>query len=120
MVLYSKNRQKFKKEVFIKLKNKTIGVVLTCIIGIGLYSGFDIFTHSTIERAIRRDLFFKGYTIQAFKTEIIKNPIRDSQYGDMYICKNPAIGPDSYNVDKKYKYLGKFQYWYISSGIGGG
>lgn len=107
--------------MFIKLKNKTIRVVLTCIIGIGLYSGFDIFTHSTIERTIRRDLFFNGYIIKAFQTEISKRPISDPEYGDKYICRNPGIGPDSYDIDKKYKYFGKIQYWYVNpAGTGGG
>ncbi|MDW8800708.1 hypothetical protein P8V03_06020 [Clostridium sp. A1-XYC3] len=103
------------------MKNKIIRVLLTCIIVIGLYIGFDIFTHSTIERVIRRDLFFQGYIIKAFKTEISKRAIPDSQYGDMYICRNPAIGPDSYAVDSKYKYFGMLKYWYINPyGSGGG
>ena len=103
------------------MKNKVNGALLTCIITIGLYIGFDIFTHSTIERVIRRDLFFKGYIIEALKTEISKRPIPDPQYGDKYICRNPAIGPDSYDVDSKYKYFGILKYWYINpSGTGGG
>jgi hypothetical protein len=106
--------------VLTNLKNKVIRVLLTCIIVIGLYIGFDIFTHSTIERVIRKDLFFKGYIIKAFKTEISKRPIPDPQYGNVYICRNPAIGPDSYDINKKYKYFGKFEYWYVSSGTGGG
>ncbi|WP_411678935.1 hypothetical protein [Clostridium thailandense] len=103
------------------MKNKIIKVLLTCIFVIGLYISSDIFVHSSIERVIRKDLFSKGYIIQAFKTEISKRPIPDYQYGDMYICKNPAIGPDSYDVDSKYKYFGIVKYWYVNpSGTGGG
>lgn len=102
------------------MKNKYVKIIVTCIIIMGLYVGFDIFTHSTAERVIRTDLFFKGYFLEAFKTEISQRPISDSQYGTKYICTNPAIGPDSYDIDKKHKYFEKFEYWYIGPGTGGG
>lgn len=103
------------------MKNKSIILILLCTILLGLYIGFDIFTHSTIERVIRTDLFFRGYYVKALKTDISERSIPDSQYGTMYICKNPAIGPDSYNIYKKYKYFGRVQYWYINwAGTGGG
>ncbi|WP_406542990.1 hypothetical protein [Clostridium ljungdahlii] len=103
------------------MKCRSIKIILICIIIMVGYIGVDIFTHSTIERAIRTDLFFRGYFIKAFETEVCKRPIPDQQYGTLYFCKNPGIGPDSYSVVKKYKYSKKIPYWYINiAGTGGG
>jgi hypothetical protein len=103
------------------LKKKGTVIIVISIVFIVFNIGFDIFTHSTVERVIRTDLFFQGYFVKAFKTEISERAIPDSRYGTMYICRNPAIGPDSYDVDSKYKYFGKLKYWYINpSGTGGG
>ncbi|WP_041705113.1 hypothetical protein [Clostridium ljungdahlii] len=103
------------------MKRRSIKIILICIIIMVGYIGVDIFTHSTIERAIRTDLFFRGYFIKAFETEVCKRPIPDQQYGTLYFCKNPGIGPDSYSVVKKYKYSKKIPYWYINiAGTGGG
>lgn len=98
--------------------NKVVKIILLLIISfivvIGVYIGLDIYAHSTIERTIRTDLFFKGYFVKAFKTEISERSIPDSQYGTMYICRNPAIGPDAYKVVYKYSYFSKVKYWYIN------
>jgi hypothetical protein len=103
------------------MKNNFIRIVVTCVFIIALYVGLDIFTHSTIERTIRTNLFSQGYIFKAFKTEIYKRPIPDSQYGTQYFCANPAIGPDSYKIDMRYKYFGKIKYWYVNpAGTGGG
>ncbi len=103
------------------MKRKCIVIIVICFVLIILNIGFGIFTHSTVERAIRADLFFRGYFVKAFKTEISKRPIPDSQYGTMYICRNPSIGPDSYHLEKKYKYFWEFEYWYVDiNGTGGG
>ncbi|WP_243105970.1 hypothetical protein [Clostridium fermenticellae] len=103
------------------MKHKHIKVIFACFIVIVIYIISDIFTHSTIERTIRADLFFKGYIVKAFKTKISKRPIPDPQYGTLYICNNPAIGPDSYKINMKYKYFGKIKYWYVNpAGTGGG
>ncbi|WP_123054218.1 hypothetical protein [Clostridium sp. JN-1] len=101
------------------MKHKHIKIIFMCFIVIIVYIISDIFTHSTIERTIRTDLFFRGYFVKAFETEISKRPIHDSQYGDMYFCTNPAIGPDSYSLIKKHKYSKKIQYWYINNAGGG-
>lgn len=101
--------------------NKVAKTVLPFIVFIGIYIGFDIYTHSTIERVIRTDLFFNGYVVNAFNTEISERPISDPKYGTKYICRNPAIGPDSYDIDYKYSYFGRVKYWYINwAGTGGG
>lgn len=103
------------------MKRKGYKIILLCIVLLTLYTAFDIYSHSTIERAIRTDLFLKGYFVKAFKTEIFERPISDTQYGAQYFCNNPAIGPDSYDIDYKYSYLGKVKYWYINwAGTGGG
>ena len=65
------------------------------------------FIHSTPERLIRCDLFFNGHPIGAFTTDVYKLKI-DSQYGQMYSCKNPIIGP--YN----YSFIKKNGLWYIN------
>ncbi|OBR91263.1 MULTISPECIES: hypothetical protein [Clostridium] len=101
------------------MKHRSIKIILICIVIMVGYIGVDIFTHSTIERAIRTDLFFRGYFIKAFRTEICKRPIPDQQYGTLYFCKNPGIGLDSYSVAKKHKYSKKIDYWYIYAGGGG-
>ncbi|MBE1304199.1 hypothetical protein FDE98_14285 [Clostridium sporogenes] len=102
-----------------KLRSKVVKIILSCTILLS-FIGFHIYTHSTIERVIRKDLFLKGYFIEAFKTEISELPIADKQYGTLYICNNPAIGPDHYDIDYKYIYFGKVKYWYINLGTGGG
>ncbi|NFA58984.1 hypothetical protein K8O96_05860 [Clostridium sporogenes] len=99
-----------------KLRGKVVKIILSCTILLSFY----IYTHSTAERVIRTDLFLKGYFIEAFKTEISELPIADKQYGTLYICNNPAIGPDHYDIDYKYIYFGKVKYWYINLGTGGG
>lgn len=60
------------------------------------------------ERAIRTDLFFHGYIIDALKTEI-------SPWKDKYFCKNPGIGPDFIAVRK-----GELGLWYIDYKNSGG
>ena len=103
------------------MRDKVVKIILSCTILLSLYIGFDIYTHSTIERVIRTDLLLKGYFIKAFKTEISERPITDIQYGTLYFCNNPAIGPDHYDIDNKYSYFGKVKRWYINwSGTGGG
>nr|WP_032072401.1 hypothetical protein [Clostridium botulinum]BAP25652.1 hypothetical protein [Clostridium botulinum] len=104
------------------MRSKVVKIILSCTILLS-FIGFHIYTHSTIERVIRKDLFLKGYFIEAFKTEISELPIADKQYGTLYICNNPAIGPDHYDIDYidyKYIYFGKVKYWYINLGTGGG
>lgn len=103
------------------MKNKLIKILLICIILIGGYIGIDIFTHSTVERTIRTDLFFRGYFISAFTTEIIPRSCCDSEFGQLHFCKNPSVGPDSYKISKKHKYLKKINYMYVNiNGTGGG
>jgi len=103
------------------LRSKVVKIILSCIILLSLYIGFDIYTHSTAERVIRTDLLLEGYFTEAFKTEISERPIPDSQYGTLYICRNPHIGPGSYDIDYKYSYFGKVKYWYVNqAGTGGG
>lgn len=105
----------------VKLRSNLVKIILFCTILLSFCIGFDIFSHSTIERVIRTDLFLRGYFIEAFKTEISKQPITDIQYGTLYICNNPAIGPEHYDIDYKYSYFGKVKYWYINeAGTGGG
>lgn len=103
------------------MRSKVVKIILSCTILLSFYIGFDIYTYSTIERVIRKDLFLRGYFIEAFKTEISELPIDDKQYGTLYICNNPAIGPDHYDIDYKYIYFGKVKYCYINlAGTGGG
>ncbi|MBC8061085.1 MAG: hypothetical protein H7Y18_10505 [Clostridiaceae bacterium] len=112
---------KFKYGGLLKLKNKYIVIIVVSIILIGLNIGLDIFIHSNTGRVIRTDLFLQGYFKEAFKTEIHENPITDSQYGKLYFCKSPTIGPDHYDIDYTSKYWGKFKYYYINhAGTGGG
>lgn len=100
------------------MRSKVVKIILSCTILLS-FIGFHIYTHLTIERVIRKDLFLKGYFKEAFKTEISKLPMPDKQYGTLYICNNPSIGPDHYDID--YIYFGKVKYWYVNSaGIGGG
>ncbi|KRU25943.1 hypothetical protein VT91_12070 [Clostridium sporogenes] len=97
------------------MRSKAVKIILSCTILLSFY----MYTHSTVERVIRTDLFLKGYFIKAFKTEISELPIPDKQYGTLYICNNPAIDPDHYDVDYKHIF-GKVKYWYINLGTGGG
>ncbi|WP_223919233.1 hypothetical protein ACFLKA_12260 [Clostridium caseinilyticum] len=97
------------------MRSKAVKIILSCTILLSFY----MYTHSTVERVIRTDLFLKGYFIKAFKIEISELPIPDKQYGTLYICNNPAIGPDHYDIDYKYIF-GKVKYWYINLGTGGG
>lgn len=66
-------------------------------------------------------LKIKCLFVKTFETKISKRPIPDSQYGTVYICNNPAIDPDPYKIDMKYKYFGKIKYWYVNpAGSGDG
>lgn len=96
-----------------QLKNKVFKIISICII-LSLYIALYVFIHLTPERVIRADLFKQGYYKEAFKTEIYKSQI-DTQYGERYSCKNPAIGPDFYYIDE-----GTFGLWYINLGDTGG
>jgi hypothetical protein len=78
-----------------------------------------IFIHSTPQRLIRADLFFKHHFIGAFQTQIKESSIIDTQYGSRYYCENPSIGPDYYDIN--FKFIGKLKFWYIYwPGTGGG
>ena len=78
------------------------------------FAGAYLFCHSTPERVIRSDLFFEGHIIGAFNTDVYKGGV-DLQYGQFYVCRNPAIGPDQYTL------IEKNGLWYINlNGTGGG
>jgi hypothetical protein len=88
--------------------------IIIFLVIIAVFVGTYLFRHSTPERLVRSNLFFKGYFISAFTTDIYKAEI-DSQYGQFYACKNPAIGPD------RYAFIKENGLWYINwNGTGGG
>lgn len=94
------------------LKKVKYIIILFSIILISIV--FYLFCHSSPKRLIRTDLFIKGHIIGAFTTNIYELQY-DSQYGELYSCKNPAIGPDHYAFKKKNGL------WYINlDGTGGG
>jgi hypothetical protein len=95
---------------FIEIKEEDYYFLVIIVVFVGTY----LFRHSTPERLIRSNLFFIGYFISAFTTDIYKAEI-DSQYGQFYACKNPAIGPD------RYAFIRENGLWYINwNGTGGG
>jgi hypothetical protein len=93
----------FKKKVIIF---STIIILIVGSVGAHLFRD-STFIHSTPERLIRCDLVFNGHPISAFTTYVYKSKI-DSQYGQMYSCKNPSIGPDYYS------FIEKNGLWYIN------
>ncbi|WP_160689205.1 hypothetical protein [Clostridium sp. C2-6-12] len=72
-----------------------------------------IFCHSTPERSIKSYLFFNGYSVNAFITEVYM--CNDDSFAGKYYCKNPGIGPDSIAVKKS-----NFELWYVDLQNSGG
>ena len=89
-------------------------VIIISVIIVVVLLGIYLFCHSTPEMSIRSNLFLKGHFISAFTTDVYKT-VMDSQYGQFYACKNPAIGPSHY------AFIKNNGFWYINwSGTGGG
>lgn len=83
-----------------KLFHKLVLGVICGFIVILITPGTYLFCHSSPERIIRSNLFMNGHFINAFRTEIFISA-EDKQFGKLYSCKNPTLGPDHYAFKKE-------------------
>lgn len=103
--------------ICLKFKIRPKRIILSILIIVILLLGTSmayIFCHSTPQMAIRTELFGEGHFISAFTTHIHKIGV-DSDYGQFYACRKPAVGADHY------AFIKKNGFWYINwQGTGGG